>query len=113
MIAAEPGGRPERMLKERNSAGPVELVGTDFPRVGSWREVRQGVCVWRGEEDPSRWQGGDRQLEQGWWGGDRCWWAAQSHLLGTTEGTKMCSGTGSKLESIRELAWDPRKGSEK
>lgn len=44
MIAAEPGGRPERMLKERNSAGPVELVGTDFPRVGSWREARQGVC---------------------------------------------------------------------
>lgn len=44
----------------------MELVGTHFPRVGSWREARQNV---RGEEDLSRWQGGDRQLGQGWGGG--------------------------------------------
>lgn len=32
--------------------------------------------------------------------------------IGTTERTKMCSGTASRLESTRELSWDPRKGSE-
>lgn len=65
-MVAKPRGRPERMLKEQKSAGPVELVGTHFPRVGSWREARQNV---RGEEGLSRWQGGDRQLGQGWGGG--------------------------------------------
>lgn len=53
------------MLKEWNSEGPVELVGMDFPRVESWREARQGM---RREEGPSRWQGGDRKLGQGWEG---------------------------------------------
>lgn len=32
--------------------------------------------------------------------------------IGTTERTKMCSGTASRLESSQELAWDPRKDSE-
>lgn len=35
-------------MQEWSTAGPVELVGMKIPRVGSWREARQGVWGWGG-----------------------------------------------------------------